>query len=409
MTAFEPSVSVYYDSPINGTAGVLDGIVDYSINLDVGSNDYFNEPNPGTCTVTTYFDSDVVPSIGIGDYIQIFENQTATQIFKGRVINRTSSYASWGTAGFLLSWTYELVGGISDLQKSNWYNPTSFTGTTNQCFSRIMSYAGYQIWSQVNPATTWAQVEPTTTWANYDGINPINNWVSQQGSNSQVQTLTAGWRNVWTDLFTLFNGTWGYIVENAGSTVYCISTQSGTGNIALNQMMTTVTGRDNVTGIRNDVTVVQQNGTTNEYIEPVSRRQYGCQPGTINTYLDSTAEAQTTGAKILNGLAFPYFGISEVEINLYNPNVTSANAGAFLSYYGLADALIVEAPLPMGGTQKYLPVGMNLDISKNAWIVKYNLIPYTVAVNSINWKQVDPSYTWSSYGVAFPTQKWSDL
>jgi hypothetical protein len=63
----------------------------------------------------------------------------------------------------------------------------------------------------------------------------------------------------------------------------------------------------------------------------------------------------------------------------------------------------------MGGTLDYIIIGCNYEINRNEYLVNLKLAPYSQVYNTINWDQVPYNYTWTSYGVAFPTQEWQDL
>ena len=388
------------------------GIVDYSLNIQGGSEDYINPPMPGSTSISLTFDENVIPPIQIGNvmWIQDTSANGLGYIFVGKVVSRTSRYSAWGTAGFLLTWTYELAGFISDLQKMQWYNPTTYTGTTDQCLDRVFANAGLSTWSQVSYSLTWANVSPDITWATWDQQDYVGaNMISRYGSNSQSQTLAAGWRNVWDDLVTLTYGVWGNINENLGSAVSCsLEVPSPITTVVYNNyLMVDIEGVDSTPSIRNDVTITKYDGTTVEYREQNSVRDYGPQPGNLTTFINNTSDANTTGAKIVNGLGYPSFGLNRYGINLYNPNIPLPD----LIYYYITGFIpvTIDAPSPMGGLQDYLTVGYRLNANKNAWIIENNVVPLSVAVNSINWEQVPASYTWTSYGTAYPTQKWSDL
>ena len=408
-----PTIQVEYATDWNQNDNqVVNGIVEYNLNIQGGSEDYINPPMPGSTSIDLTFDEDVIPPIQIGNVVTIQDTsvQGIGYIFIGKVVGRSSRYSAWGTAGFLLTWTYELAGFISDLQKMSWYNPSNYTGTTDQCLDLVMANAGKSTWSQVNPNLTWANVTPTTTWETWDGVDYVtNNMISRTGTNSQSQTLAAGWRNVWDDLVTLTYGVWGAITESTGLAVECVVTTPTTitTNVYNNYLMVDIEGIDSTPKLRNDVTLTKYDTTTIEYRDQPSIYQYGQQPGTITTYINNDSDALTTCAKIVNGLAYPYLALDRYRINLYNPNIPQAD----LTYYYITGLIPVTvlAPTPMGGTQDYLTVGYRLNANKNAWIMENNVVPLSVAVNSINWEQVPASYTWTSYGVAYPTQKWSDL
>ena len=409
---FAPTVSIQYstDWTLSDLTDVP-GIVEYNLNVSGGSEDYINAPMPGTTSVSLTFDEDVIPPIQVGNVMKIDDTSVSGigTIFVGKVVSRTSRYSSWGTAGFLLTWAYQLTGYISELQKISWYNPSVYTGTTNQCIDLVIANAGLSTWSTVDPALTWENIQGSPTWETWDSANIVSSMISRLGSNTASQTLDVGWRNVWDDLVTLTYGVWGVIGEFVGQSIeVSLEIGSVTNPIVANDiLMVDIEGIDSTPNMRNDVTVTKYDTTSLEYKEQNSIRDYGSQPGSINTFINNNSDAATTASKIVNGLGYPSFGVNQYGINLYNPNIVATN----LPYYWITTnvPVSVDAPLPMGGLQDYLTVGYRLNASKNAWIVENNVVPLSVVNSSINWEQVPAKYTWTSYGVAYPTQKWSDL
>ena len=407
MTAFEPTLKLYVGDVQTGVFTQVTGIIDYNFSVNAGSNDYINPPNPGNCSITLLFDDTTVPPIAIGQYLYIYDSSNTWTIFRGRVTTRSAEYRNWGTAGYLMAWTFEFVGAISDLQKMTWYNPSVYTGTTTQCIDLIRTTGGRSTWEQANPSLTWENAGEYS-WASWDGYTP-DLYIHGDYTNVQSQTLAAGYRNVWDDLVTLTYGVWGFIQERSGSEVL-ITTVAPPVNqtINQNQLMVDLVATDSTPNMRNDVTITKYDTTSIDYRDQQSVYQYGSQPGTLATYINNDSDALTTAAKIINGLAYPSFGLDRASVNGYNPNVSGANLKTWANSTG--SAWTVDAPNPFSnGTNEFIPVGYAISASKNAWIFDYYLVPLSVAVNSINWEQVPPSYTWTSYGTAYPTQKWSDL
>ena len=408
MSGYSPDITVNYYRYLGDTATEITNYVEYDFSVNGGSSDFINAPLPSNSSIKLFFTDETIPAIQVGYWIEIVDNTLGVTWAFGQVTSRSSRYAAWGTAGYIVEWSYEFVGFISLLQKMSWYNPSTYTGDTSDCLSLIFSYAGLATWSQVTPTQTWAQVDPTTVWVDYDGYNRASSYMTVDGSNFQSQTLAAGWRNVWDDLVTLVYGVWGTINETNTAVVMTLDWAKSPSPISQNQIMVDVEATDNLPSLRNHVTITKYDNTSVEYRDQESIRQYGELPGSLTTFINNTSDANTTGAKIINGLSWPLFGISNVRFNLYNPNLTNTDIQA-LSGIPQGGVLSIAAPTPMGGTQDYAAVGYSLSANKNAWIYNINLVPYSVAINSINWNQVDPSYTWTSYGTAYPTQKWSDL
>jgi hypothetical protein len=96
-------------------------------------------------------------------------------------------------------------------------------------------------------------------------------------------------------------------------------------------------------------------------------------------------------------------------MNLLIPAFDGVGGRSALVYGPLGLRVTVEAPEAMGGTQDYLTIGCNYTINRNEYLLDLTLVPYLQVYNTPNWNQIDYSYTWTTYGTAFPTQEWIDL
>jgi hypothetical protein len=404
VTVYTPNPKLYVSDEQYVNTRELTNYTEYDFSISYGSNDYINAPLPTTTTIKLFYTDETIPDVSTGDYIEIWSTGT---IFQGYVTTVSNRYAAWGTAGYIIEWEIQAFSFQSKVQQMTWYNPTVYTGTTNQCLDRVISYGGHATWGAVEQSLTWDNVPADVDWLSYDA-SPMSTHATVNGTNAQSQTLDVGWRNVWDDIVTLTSGAWGLIKSDDDNiTMYLDPSAMSTYGVANNELMTTIEASDNIGDTRNTVTLTKYDNTSKTYTDDDSIRQYGQQTGSLSTFINNDADLDTTGAKIINGLAWPLFGTRRASVNLYNPNVTDTEALSLMRPAGKKWS--VAAPAPMGGTQTFICVGFTISANKNAWIVDLDLTPYQQAVNSINWKQVPASYTWTSYGTAYPTQKWSDL
>jgi hypothetical protein len=225
------------------------------------------------------------------------------------------------------------------------------------------------------------------------------------------QQLASGTRNVWDDVTTLYYGIYGYIIESPDGTLTLYETQTElTNSLTLNAdtLSPSIIGNDRLDKMRNIITLTTFDGTVKTYYDSDSINLYGDRAGSLDTLVTDVADIANIGAKILNGLSYPLLSTEQIEVNLLNPVFTNAQRDLLLSQ-PLGQRITVEAPAPMGNTLDYLTIGVNYNINKNAFIMDITLVPYSTVLVSPNWDQIPYNYTWTSYGVAFPTQEWQDL
>jgi hypothetical protein len=389
-------------------------MVDYNINISRGTSEFINPPYPGTCTLSLLFDDNVIPDIEIGSWIEIqIQDSTSTWIVlhAGNVTNRTSSYRNYGLAGYILQWDFDITSPISLLQNTT-YQGADIESTTNVLIEDYINPEATAFnWTQISNNLTWAAYGPGT-WADVDLSREYDYPTMVFPENSTIfQQLASGTRNVWDDVTTLYYGIYGYIIESPDGTLTLYETQTElTNSLTLNAdtLSPSIIGNDRLDKMRNIITLTTFDGTVKTYYDSDSINLYGDRAGSLDTLVTDVADIANIGAKILNGLSYPLLSTEQIEVNLLNPVFTNAQRDLLLSQ-PLGQRITVEAPAPMGNTLDYLTIGVNYNINKNAFIMDITLVPYSTVLVSPNWDQIPYNYTWTSYGVAFPTQEWQDL
>lgn len=417
MTDWTPEIRVWSLPPNTNKSNPKTEIVDwidYNISISRGSSEYISAPYPAQAEITLLFPDNVVPDIELGTWIgitvdsAIYSDGAALQT--GYVTEMTSSYRAWGNTGFVLEWKLNLTSAISIFQNMSWYNETNFTDTTANCINKVEDDIGRFIWEQINANLTWADYGPLA-WDEVDTA-VLSNLPNILGGTSTITAqLTSGFRNVWDDLVTLCYGVNGWIYEDASGVIYLDTGQAiDPLNFTITPEMISpdIVGGQSVGKLRNEITITEFDGVSSTYYDDESIRLYGERSGVLNTYLVNTADAATVGQIILNGLAYPLLATEQFGVDLLNPILTDAQRIDLL-YNVLGKKVSLQAPIPMGGTQLYQTIGCQYQITKDSFFVSVNLAPYSQQYNSKNWDQIGYNYTWTSYGVAFPTQEWSDL
>lgn len=418
MTDFTPEIRIMVLPPNtihSATKTEITGWVDYNFNIFRGTNEFINPPYPGTSNLSLLFDENVIPDIQLGSWVEVqVKNSAAAYVVlhAGNVTNRTSQYRNYGLEGFVLEWQFDLTSPISRLQNTDYYLQDTTTGQASGIIDNVIyPLAQAFTWSQINGSLTWNNYGPDT-WAEVD-LLAIYDFPTLYFAGDPVidQTLTAGNRNLWDDITQLWYGMYCYIIEkpDGGLDFYDTDTALVSSmTITADMLSTNLTGNDRFDTLRNVITLIKHNDTELSYYDNESMALFGDRTGTLNTEIVNTADIAVVGAKILNAMSYPILSTEQIDLNLLNPIFTNAERDLLLTT-PLGLRVTVQAPVPMGGTMDYLTIGINYTINKNAFILDFTLVPYSSVVVSSNWEQIPYNYTWTSYGVAFPTQQWQDL
>jgi hypothetical protein len=416
VTAFNPEIRVMTLPPNtshSATKTEVTSWVDYNINISRGTYEYINAPYPASCSLSLLFSEDYIPDIELGSWveIQVKDNYNVWRVLQaGNVTNRSSSYRSHGVLGYVLEWRFTLTSQISLLQNTNYYVNQFILSTAEGLILYIEEEMYNLNWSSVNRNLTWANYG-AQTWAEVGTSRQINFPAFVVDPDNAEQALDEGPANVWDDLVKLTYGVYGYIIEQPDGTLYFNFGDTDLTNEIVftgNMLSPEIQGGDRYDVLRNIVTISRFDTLATTYYENESTEIYGDRAGTLETYLLVEAEANDIGQKILNSMAYPLLSTQQISMDLLNPNFTSPERYILLAA-PLGIRCTVEAPDAMGGVQDYLTIGCTYSITKNSFILDLILAPYSQAFNTPNWEQIDYSYTWTSYGVAFPTQEWQDL
>lgn len=417
MSDFTPEIRVMYLPPNtihSATKTEITSWVDYNINISRGTSEFINPPYPGSCTLSLLFDENLIPDIGIGSWVEIQiqnSNSTWVVLHAGNVTDRTSQYRNYGLDGYILQWDFDITSPISLLQNSN-YLSQDVAGQANVLIEEVINPEAIAFsWTQISNNLTWANYGPGT-WADVDKSREYDYPAFVFPENSPIfQELTAGMSNVWGDITKLYYGIYGYIIESPDGTLTCYETDTELGldlYIDQNELSPSLTGGERLDKMRNVITLTKFDGTEKTFYDNDSINLYGDRVGSLDTFMNDTTDLVTVANKILNGLSYPLLSTEQIELNLLNPAFNDAKRDLLLSA-PLGKRITVEAPAPMGNTMDYLTIGVNYNINKDAFILDLNLVPYSTVLVSPNWEQIPYNYTWTSYGVAFPTQEWQDL
>lgn len=428
MTAWTPTPSI----TVNGAA--YTGYVDWSMSIGTQQNQLWALPLPTTATLQLHFTSDAaVNPLQLGDVVQIKINYStgSAAFYTGKVSDSTVAYGSYGAAGYDLVNTVALIGSLNTLVNavtSYTFGLTlagGFPGYVSYAISDmidfVMSDLSSTMWQEINPAYTWNDLDVSWTWNTFDAATSslINGYQVNEGSGYNVSTdyeRTFANVSVWEQIQMYVTQTNGYAYEDATGKIIMeiwpatpTPTQMPTGLVNPYSLQSTRA----LDGVRNTINVYNAmfpSTLTYSSSESTSVIDYGPQTATVMHYWGYvTARSDTFAGRFIDGLAFPKNGITGFTINLLNDAITDAQRDALLGTHPMTAFELTSLPAWFGYSGKLVVTGYRWEINRNTFTLNVDTQPFTNFYPGDTWLQISPAYTWTSYGVAYPTQKWSDL
>jgi len=416
MTDFTPELRVMTLPPNtshSATRTEVTSWIDYNFDVSRGTYQYISPPYPGTCTLSLLFDENIIPEIELGSWIEIEVKDSAGSwkiLQAGNVTNRSSQYRSYGIVGFVLEWQFVITSTISLLQNTDFYVNQYTDGTTDALVTYIQEQATVLNWFAVNRDLTWQNFGPET-WAEVDTYRQNDLPYFNTDTDTVFQGLDEGSYNVWDCLVILAYGIYGWIYEKSdGELFFSYGGTPLTSEVTFTPDMLSpdLVGGEKFDELRNIIAITKFDNGLSTYYDNKSTALFGDRSGSLDTYIINQSDVNNVGQKVLNSMAYPLLSTEQISVNLLNPIFTNAERDLLLGD-PLGKRVTVQSPAPMGGTLDYIIVGCNYQINTDAYIARFTLTPYTQVYNSLNWEQIPYNYTWTSYGVAFPTKEWQDL
>lgn len=407
MSDFNPNFRVLID-------GVqYTGLIDWNISITNGQATPFTFPTPGSMSLSLVFLETPTIPINLRSKVELQWYDPVVPywaaVYTGWVTDYTLSFQSYGIAGKVTTINIQTIGPLAFFNGQEYYLDADTTDTTSNTVAALVAAVNSTSWEEVNPSSTWSDLNPTITWANFDKTLTSLAIVSITGSAGPNVTRTAGYRQVLTDLQALFNGSHSLFAEhNNGSIYWIIDPTSPPITITPGMVNMEYTAGVSISDVRNLVDVSNPSGVLERYGDDNSRQIYGTMQGSIDTLLTNTGDAVTAAAYIVKGSAIPTLSRRQVVIDMYNPNLTDVDRDYLLpSLIGtIFDTSALSYP---GDSGKFQVWERNVQISRDSVLFIFSGGSVSWFNGTPTWLQISPSYTWTSYGTAFPTQKWSDL
>jgi hypothetical protein len=407
VSSFDPNFRVLID-------GVqYTGLIDWNISITNGQATPFTFPTPGSMNLSLIFlETPAVPinlrsKVDLQWYDPVVPYWAA--VYTGWVTDYSLSFQSFGVAGKVTILNIQTIGPLAFLNGQEYYLDADTTDTTKNTVTALINAVNTTTWEEVNPSSSWSDLQPTVTWAAFDKtLTGVVN-VGISGSSGPNVTRSAGYRQVLTDLQALFNGSHSLCREdNNGAISWVIDPTSLPITITPDMVNMEYTAGVSISDVRNLVDVSNPSGVLERYGDDYSRQLYGTVQGSIDTLLTNTGDAVNAAAYIVKGSSIPTLSRRQVIIDMYNPNLTDANRDDLLP--SLIGAIFDTSALSYpGDTGEFQVWERNVQISRDSVLFTFSGGSVSWFNGTPTWLQISPAYTWTSYGTAFPTQKWSDL
>lgn len=367
---------------------VLDDVVNaQSLTATYGRTNTSEQPSPSvfSCTVTLPFDNydyqfnlnDVVEwkvlnSTGLGK----------TLAFYGTVTDVTQSITYWSNGKGLIDYTITAMGPLLRLQR--YYVNTAFA----------KQYEGdriYSICSLVGANTSLIETPGSYEVAAVTSAYGPGLGYAQTAAQSGMGILYEDYDKVRYET---------YATRSARSIAF---TLDGTKVEAMGLVSNTSTA-DIVNRV--SVTYGTSAASSTEYVDTNSQTLYGPLTGVRATELHNLTDANTQAQQLLKARAYPYPQVTQVVINLENPNLTLNNRGNLL-LVRVGQRCKITVPRALGNDIDGFIEGYTWSYQNRQRILTLNISSYTQNVPYTVWYNVNAADTWNTYATA--TTKWSDI
>lgn len=400
----------------NGTlyvATALTAPYEWEFDYTLGTSGPYDTPQPGTGTLSTVYESteSAYGELEIGDICRIGVTAGAggISLFTGIVQEISTEMFAYGTVKDLVRTSIQLAGTSSVLLNQTWYNADASSMSAQAQLNRIIAAVNTQSWYEVDGTMTWQQAPAGRKWNTWDtSIQELAGSVTVNGIGTWAMSIPIGIRSVWEDITTILAGSHGAMIENPSGSIV-LTAGTGTPSYAswsANNAEPSLRAVASKTDIRNTVDVTY-NGGTYTTSKAGSVNAYGAQTGGVTTYLNNVNDAATIAGYIVGAYSSPNIYLQNITFDYLNP----ALASQWTETNAFSAVTVSNIPAAISATtsQNHYITGYSASVSKYAYRYTYNLFPTALWNSSVTWQTIGQGYTWTSYGTAFPTTKWSDL
>lgn len=413
MTAFTPVPRVTVNS-VN-----FDNIVDVNINISAGRASITEQPQPSFTTIDIYVDLDNPISVVSGAQIVVSLNKssgTYVPLFTGYATDIDVSVAGWGQVGGLLHYAITCVGSLADVQRHTAGGAGYQKELDGVRILNILTEAFLSNWTDVTPTLTWQALPSTTTWNSYDGNNIalVDSLASTIDSGQyELEAYSGGEANAADLLEEAANSGRGVLWGAGDGTLHYDQYISRDSNpiVTLTDAdieKSDLTFTESVGTIVNDVQVTYRAGTETARDEQ-SVILYGQLEGSKDTILHNQSDAATQAAAYLASRAYPRRYPKTLTVCLHSPTVSNTTRDELIDVYCGMRINASGLPIAFGSTFDGFVENWTWRIGRSQATLTLGCSAYSETYPELVWLQVSPTYSWTSYGVANPTKKWSDL
>lgn len=415
MTEYTPEVRL-----VGPTGSVIsyNSAVEYDITLTAGRSSITEQPQPSYMTYNVWVTQVKNKSfmINVGDLVGLqIKNSSGTwvSLYKGQVSDVELSYREWGNLGWIIQYSVTVTSQLAQLNRRT----VGHTGYPKQKdgerVKAILTDALLTSWSEMGNTTTW-QTVANVSWANFNA--DIANLIASQidtgiyeltdynGGPVDAYTLATEAANSGRGiLYALPDGTLNYDDYMARFSATPINlTSAHVDPHAIKREFSLGT-------IVNDVEVTYRAGSETTRDEQ-SIATYGQLVGSRTTTLHNASEAATQARDFLLARAYPQDPSTEIEIQLQNPNISDAIRNALITTnLGTYIYLFTSLPTIMGRAFYGYVENYTWQFSKGKALLTMGCSSRYETYPSYVWPQIPATYTWTSYGIANPTQDWTQV
>ena len=417
MTEYTPTPIVAIDG-LDST--VINDAVGVNISINYGRANILEQASPSYAKLDVYMDKSVALDIKIGQSVTIDLNKTVSgtqRIFTGTISDVDVELYANGDAGGLIRFSITALGPLALLHRYEAGAAGYSKEKDGDRILNILSDAFLTSWDDVSPTLTWEAVPEDVTWETFDGANvalvdSLTTSVDHPGD-YELMDYAGGPTDALTLAQDAANSGLGLLWGASDGTIryFSASHRSTITPLALTQsdiLWSDMQFSSGIGEVVNDVEVTYRAGS--EYArDEQSVILYGELNGKRDTTLHNQTDAATQAQLFATTRAYPRTAPESMTFELSNPDMTTATRDALLAVG--SDLRITTSGLPpaFGSSFDGFVENWTWNLSRGSARLQIGCSTYSENYPELTWLQIPASYTWDSYGAAYPTQRWSDL
>lgn len=377
------------------------------VSHEAGRSDIYQQPNPSYVQITLVALNDQTLSFDINDGLTLQLKNTSgsyVSIFGGNITDISTTVASTGSVGKVISYTLIALGSLAKLPKAitNGILSQDFDG--NQIATLLFDiFSGS--WNEVSATVQWNTYPATTTWATaeVEGVGEID-----QPGQYTMENRDSASDTVYNIAAQIANSAFGYLYEDENGNIgyadaahrQAYLTANGYVEISANTALGSGLGTVMRSGdIRNDIAINYGNnyGSQKTATSLASIGLYGYKAETISSLIHNATDAQEIADKYITLRAYPREVFEEITFPITNPELDDADRDALLGVFLGQPISITDLPAQINGGQfQGFVEGWNWSTSFNELFLTLNLSPVEYSEFASRWNTVPIGESWNT-------------